>query len=74
MEYAADYDPETVNVANRKTAGIILKHVGTYPFDLFKVHMKELVAPIIELGLIEFAEYINNSAKTPSFLKGYDRA
>jgi hypothetical protein len=61
-------------VANRKTAGIILKHVGIYPFDLFKVHLKDLIAPIVELGLIEFSEFMLNCCKTPSFLKGYDRA
>jgi len=52
----------------------MLKHIGTYPFDLFKVHLKELIALILEIGLIEFSEFMGKCAKTPSFLKGYDRA
>jgi hypothetical protein len=36
--------------------------------------MKDLVATMIEEGLTEFALFIENSAKTPSFLKGIDRA
>jgi hypothetical protein len=52
----------------------MLKNVGMYPFGLFKVELKDLIATMISEGLMEFAEFIDNCAKTPSFLSGIDKA
>lgn len=58
----------------RKSAEIILKIIANYPFGLFKVEMKDLVAKMITEDLAEFVLFIESCAKTPSFLKSIDRA
>jgi hypothetical protein len=70
-----DKASEDVSVITRKTAGLLLKNIGLYPFNLFKVKIKrKFIATMIEEDLVEFADFIENSAKTPSFLYVFDRA
>ena len=52
----------------------MLKHIGTYPFGLFKLDVKHLIHIILEEELIGVGDFIESCAKTPSFLAGYDRA
>jgi hypothetical protein len=58
----------------RKPAELIIKNIGLYPFGLFKVETKHLIDTMIKKNLFEFLQFMNNMAKTPSFLQGYDRA
>jgi hypothetical protein len=63
------------SIISRKTAGLLLKNIGKYPFNLFKLKIKrEHIATMIKEDLFEFADFIENCAKTPSFLKALDRA
>jgi hypothetical protein len=65
---------EEGGAVNRKNAELILKHIGLYPFDLFKVRVKDLIHIMLDQGLLEFVNFMENCAKTPAFLAGYDRA
>jgi len=52
----------------RKPCELILKHIGSYPLDLFKVDIKHLLAIMIEKQISELGPYLKNSIKYPSFL------
>lgn len=47
---------------------IMLKIIGMYPFDLFKLNIANLIPDMIEQNISEFANFFTNLAKTPSFL------
>lgn len=54
---------------------MILKHIQTYPFDLFKVKLNQaLLSEMVKADLFGLASFFSKSAKTPSFLKQFDRA
>ena len=71
MEGQGNSDQTTIY---RKSAELIIKNVSAYPFNLFKVELKDLVAIMIKSQIMEFALFMDNSAKTPSFLRSIDRA
>ena len=43
-----DHEMEEAGTIYRKSAELILKHIGAYPFNLFKVEIKHLVSIMIE--------------------------
>ena len=53
---------------------MILKHMSTYPFGLFKVRLNRQIQIMIKEGIFELANFMEAFAKTPSFLKDIDRA
>jgi hypothetical protein len=64
-------DPTTIN---RKNAGLILMHIATYPFGLFRLDLKKQINKMINENLSEFALFIESCAKTPVFLEGFDKS
>lgn len=77
MENAEKEDDHssTRDAINRKQTEEILKNISKYPFGLFKVEIKrQLVKEMIEQEVMEFGNFIENCAKTPSFLKVFDRS
>jgi len=52
----------------------MLKHIGTFPFKLFNLDLSDLIPKMIEAKLVEFGPFMDNCAKTPSFLATIDRA
>jgi hypothetical protein len=58
----------------RRPAELMIKNIAFYPFGLFNVETKHLIATMIRVDLFEFAGFMDNMAKTPSFIQGIDRA
>ena len=58
----------------RKSTVLILKHLETYPFGLFKLKLNRQIEIMIKEEIFELGDFIEAFAKTPSFLSHYDRA
>mmetsp|Transcript_5088 Transcript_5088/g.3739 ORF Transcript_5088/g.3739 Transcript_5088/m.3739 type:complete len:112 (+) Transcript_5088:542-877(+) len=61
-------------LVHKKAVEIMLKIVGLYPLDLFKLEVKHLLAKMVKNNILEFPAFIDNLLKTPAFLKHVDRA
>jgi len=47
----------------------ILKKIGNYPFDLYKINFNNLIATILTESPEAFCEFIEARSKTPPFIK-----
>ena len=46
----------------------ILRRMGDYPFDLYKIRMSSVIWPLIQIDIQQFTQYLESRAKKPSML------